>query len=69
MNLDDVVFVAETKDAIYMGLLQLAMLVSIFICGYYFGSREGFKIDHGSCVNDEDEVIDDGSTFGPSKID
>jgi len=54
MDLDNVVFVVEITDAIYMGLLQVAMLVSMFLCGFYFGSREGFKVDHGSCVLDED---------------
>lgn len=63
MNLDDVVFVAETKDAIIMAFLQVAMLVSIFLCGYFFGARDGLKIDNGPCVHDEGEVIDDGSSF------
>jgi len=59
LDLDNVVMVVETQDAIYMGLIQLGMLVSIFLCGYYFGSRDGLKIDDGSCVLDEGEVIDD----------
>lgn len=63
MDLENIVMVVETKDAIYMGLLQVAMLVSVFLCGYYFGSRDGYKVDDGSCVLDEDEVIDDGSAF------
>ena len=68
LDLDNVVMVVETKDAIYMGLLQLAMLVSVFLCGFFFGSRQGFKVDDGSCVLDEGEVIDvevidDGSSF------
>jgi len=58
LDLDNIVMLVETKDAIYMGLLQLAMLVSVFLCGFYFGSRQGFKVD--------DVEIDDGSTFGPS---
>jgi len=69
MNLDDVVMVVETKDAIYMGLLQLGMLISVFLCGWFFGARDGYKIDDGQCVLDEGEEIDNGSTFGPSKID
>jgi hypothetical protein len=63
LDLDNIVMVVETRDAIYMGLLQLGMLVSIFLCGYYFGSHDGYKIDDGPCVHDEGEVIDDGSSF------
>lgn len=57
LDLDNIVMVVETRDAIYMGLLQLGMLVSIFLCGYYFGSHDGYKIDDGPCVHDEGEVI------------
>jgi len=63
MNLDDVVFVAETSDAIIMAFLQVAMLVSVFLCGWFFGARDGYKVDDGECVHDEGEVIDDGSAF------
>ncbi len=63
MDLDNVVMIVETQDAIYMGLLQVAMLVAVFLCGYFFGSRDGYKVDDGSCVLDEGEVIDDGSSF------
>jgi hypothetical protein len=63
LDLDNIVMVVETRDAIYMGLLQLGMLVSIFLCGWFLGSRQGYKIDNGACVHDEGEVIDDGSSF------
>lgn len=63
LDLENIVMVVETQDAIYMGLLQVAMLVSVFLCGFYFGSRDGLKVDDGSCVLDEGEVIDDGSSF------
>ena len=63
LDLDNIVMIVETKDAIYMGLLQLAMLVSVFLCGWLFGARQGYKIDNAQCVLDEGEVIDDGSTF------
>ncbi len=68
MNLDDVVFVAESKDAIIMALLQVAMLVSVFLCGFYFGSQ--VTADYGECVEDaEERKVDNGSTFGPSLVD
>jgi hypothetical protein len=52
LDLDNVVMIVETADAIYMGLLQVAMLVSVFLCGVYFGSRrEGFNEEEepGEC--------------------
>jgi hypothetical protein len=63
LDLDNIVMIVETQDAIYMGLLQLGLLVSVFLCGWFLGARQGYKIDHAECVHDEGEVIDDGSSF------
>ena len=70
MDLENAVFVVYSRDAIIMALLQVAMLVSVFLCGFYFGSQ--LKVDYGECVEDEDaedRKVDDGSTFGPSLVD